>query len=1001
MSELAGWNTAEPTSIMDVVLRRVSSATFVGRADELALLDGALERTPSFAFVAGESGVGKTRLVDEFEARATAAGARVLIGHCLELGGTVFPYAPLVDALRPVARELAECGSDLELPDGTRAALAELLPEFGEGREAERTSQARLFEALLGLIERLGRQRPVALVLEDLHWADPSTRDFLVFLVRSARTESLTLLATYRSDELHRRHPLRPVLAELERVPGVQRIALERFSRDEVDQQLAGILDEAPDRSLGDRLYARGQGNPLYTEELLAASASSVGELPETLRDALLTRFERLPAAAQEVMRVAAVVERPMSHAMLQALSALEPDALLDGAREAVAHQLLVTHPDGTYAFRHALVGEAIYEDLLPGERTALHAALAEALEADPALLGDVPAATVSAELACHWQGAHDLPRALGASVVAGLAAQRVYADREALRHFERALEIWDRVPDAAARSGMSRVEVLRAAAAVAGDAFEAGRAVSLQREALAETGEDAPPLELARMHAELGRYLRHVSEHDESDSELERALELLPPDAELERARLREQYAKSLMLRGYVREGLAEAAAVAREARRLGDATVEAGAMNTEGFSRAALGDVDEGARLLRAAVELASREGTPSDHVRAVINLSEALDLSGRTDEALAVVRATLPLVHADAEPSSYDTFLETQQAYELLRLGRTAEAAAVLPARVPGDAIGSTPMFVIAVRAQIAMVRGDDAAARHSLDKFRRQHLGSRDPQWFEALEVMTAMLAARENRLEDARAAAARGIAATEPTDEAARLIKLIWVALMVEADGAERAIALGEPFDEATATTLRTRLAAARARSGQWAEGPRYAMLAAAEATRLDHALGRAGPDPGAWLSAAAAFDEIALPWPAAYGRLRAAEACVAAGERAGAVAPLTAARVSAERMEAAPLIDAADALARRARIRLDEAPEAEPAPREALPLGLTPREHEVLLLVAEGRTNREIGEQLYMSEKTASVHVSRILAKLDVGGRVEAAAVAHRLGLAR
>ena len=290
------------------------------------------------------------------------------------------------------------------------------------------------------------------------------------------------------------------------------------------------------------------------------------------------------------------------------------------------------------------------------------------------------------------------------------------------------------------------------------------------------------------------------------------------------------------------------------------------------------------------------------------------------------------------------------------------------------MPGDAIGSTPMFVIAVRAQIAMVRGDDAAARHSLDKFRRQHLGSRDPQWFEALEVMTAMLAARENRLEDARAAAARGIAATEPTDEAARLIKLIWVALMVEAQGAERAMALGEPFDEATATTLRTRLAAARARPGQWAEGPRYATLAAAEASRLDHALCRAEPDPGAWLSAAAGFDEIALPWPAAYARLRAAEAFVAAGERAGAVGPLTAARASAERMEAAPLIDAADALARRARIRLDEAPEPEPAPREAPPLGLTPREHEVLLLVAEGRTNREIGELLYMSGPPACTY---------------------------
>ena len=304
VSELPGWNTAEPTSIMDVVLRRVSSATFVGRADELALLDGALDcsRTPSFAFVAGESGVGKSRLVAEFEARATAAGARVLIGHCLELGGTVFPYAPA--GRRPPARRARARRVRIgpRAPRRHARGPRRTAPRVRRGpRGGASTSQARLFEALLALIERLGRQGPVALVLEDLHWADPSTRDFLVFLVRSARTEPVTLLATYRSDELHRRHPLRPVLAELERVPGVQRIALERFSREEVDQQLAGILDEAPDQTLGDRLYARGQGNPLYTEELLAASAAGVGELPETLRDALLGRFERLPSAAQEV----------------------------------------------------------------------------------------------------------------------------------------------------------------------------------------------------------------------------------------------------------------------------------------------------------------------------------------------------------------------------------------------------------------------------------------------------------------------------------------------------------------------------------------------------------------------------------------------------------------------------------------------------------------------------------------------------------------------------
>jgi DNA-binding CsgD family transcriptional regulator len=222
--------------------------------------------------------------------------------------------------------------------------------------------------------------------------------------------------------------------------------------------------------------------------------------------------------------------------------------------------------------------------------------------------------------------------------------------------------------------------------------------------------------------------------------------------------------------------------------------------------------------------------------------------------------------------------------------------------------------------------------------------------------------------------------------------------LLWASLTVEAEAAERASALGEPFDDATARTLQERLANARGLPGQWAEGPCYGQLAEAELTRIAHALGRGEPDPARWLEAAAAFDALALPFPAAYARLRAAEAFVAAGKRTAAAAPLTMARDAAEAMEAAPLLASADALARRARIRFEEEPDTVEAPEPA-PLGLTPREHEVLLLVAEGRTNREIGEQLFMSEKTASVHVSRILAKLDVGGRVEAAAVAHRLGL--
>jgi predicted ATPase len=512
------------------VLRRVSSPRFVGRADELAALEAALARTPAFCFVAGESGVGKSRLVGELESRAGAAGARVLVGRCLELGDTVYPYAPLVDALRPVVHEI-------DPPPAHRAALAELLPELGEPAAAASgnssfavrspaapagepraaspagdlpatlLAKGRLLEALLALLEELGREQPLLLVIEDLHWADPSTRDFLVYLVCSARSERLCVVATYRSDELHRRHPLQPVLAELERASGAERIALDRFDRDEVADQLAGILDEPPDPSLADRLYERGGGNALYTEELLAASGAGVHELPDTLRDVLLARVERLPEAAQDVVRIAAVVERPVRHGMLEAVSRRSPEEVLEGAREAVAHQVLLTTAGETYAFRHALVGEAVHDDLLPGERTALHAAVGEAIERDPELLGDVSPARVAADLACHWRGALDLPRALGAAVQAGLAARRVYAHSEALRHFESALETWERVPDAAERAGMTRSELLRAAAGMAVDGFHAGRAVALQREAIAAGADHAI------LYAELADYLREAND--------------------------------------------------------------------------------------------------------------------------------------------------------------------------------------------------------------------------------------------------------------------------------------------------------------------------------------------------------------------------------------------------------------------------------------------------------------------------------------------------------
>jgi predicted ATPase len=619
--------------MVDVSLR-VTSPVFVGRAAELERLSAGLDRAaggePAFAFVGGESGVGKTRLLREFEARARARGARVLLGQCLELGGAQIPYAPLTAALRPLVRGLTDADAE-SLPAGTRNALAELLPELGgtgtRADEEPRARQGRLFEALLALLERLGRSQPVLLAIEDLHWADGSTRDFITFLVRSAREERLALVVTYRSDELHRRHPLRPLLAELERAAGVDRIALERFDRAEVDEQLTGILTEPPPEELAERLFTRSQGNPLFTEELLAASEDGgTWLLPETLRDVLIARVERLSPAAQAVVRVAAVVDRPATHALLEAVTELPPAELMEGAREAVAHQVLVIGEGGLYSFRHALVGEAVHGDLLPGEDTALHARIAAAIEARPELLGDVHEKTIAAELACHWRNAHELSRALGANVRAGLAAKRVYAYEVAQRQLERALELWDRVPDAEERAGMDRSALLRAAGTCASALGLASRAVALTREALAALDAEREPVRAAELYKRLGTYLRQAGSGSDSFAAFDRAIALLPPGPSELRARVLEERAKVEMLLGRFSQASETVGKALEAARAVGAERIEVGALITLGFARAGLGDESGGIATMREAHARAGAIGSPAERSRAAVNLSEA---------------------------------------------------------------------------------------------------------------------------------------------------------------------------------------------------------------------------------------------------------------------------------------------------------------------------------------------------------------------------------------
>jgi len=426
---------------------RVASPTFIGRIEELELLEAARGRAadadPAVVLVGGEAGVGKTRLVAELSVRCTADMTRVLVGGCVPVGDGALPYAPVVEVLRVL---LADLGADAMrgLVGPSWPEVARLLPALGAPDRiglSDQAAQARLFELLLGLFGRLGEQGPLVLVVEDLHWADRSTRDLLAFLIRNLRWQRILLVVTYRSDEPGQQR-LGPYLAELDRAGRVERLELARLDQAQTRAQLVGILGAAPAAELVDGVFARSEGNPFFTEELLAVVRAGSGELPATLRDLLRGRVQAPPEQARHVLEVVAVAGRQVPHRLLATVAGLD-DRQLDGAlREAVASQLLVTAPgqDG-YDVRHALVREVIDADLLPGERARLHATLAAAIAAHPAQAGG--GATMAAELAYHWEAAGELERALPAAIEAGVQAERTFAFAEALRHYERALEQW------------------------------------------------------------------------------------------------------------------------------------------------------------------------------------------------------------------------------------------------------------------------------------------------------------------------------------------------------------------------------------------------------------------------------------------------------------------------------------------------------------------------------------------------------------------------------
>jgi DNA-binding CsgD family transcriptional regulator/RecA/RadA recombinase len=996
---------------------RISSPVLVGRAEQLAELDAALapalRNGPSVILVGGEAGVGKSRLVKEFTARAQGAGTRVLTGGCVELGTDGLPFAPFTAVLRELVRELGADGVAGLLPSGVTRDFARLLPEFGTAtaETGDIVARARLFEQMLALLERLADDQPVVLVIEDAHWADRSSRDLLAFLVgRQQILDRVLIVVTYRSDELHRTHPLRPLLAELGRLSWVDRMELPRLDRLHADELVTRLLGYEPEPSLADEVYRRAEGNPLFVEELLCCDCDRrlSASLPESLRDLLLVSVRRLPEETQEVLGAASAGGQYCGHQLLTAVTGLTDDALSRALRPAVAANVLTADADG-YAFRHGLIREAILDDLLPSDLTRLHSRFAEALEADPGL---VPPGRAVIEQAHHWYAAHDTAGALASSWCAAAAAGGALAHAEQLTLLDRVLELWDKVPDADQRIGASQLSVLEQAAAVARTAGENEKGAAYASAALDLIDPAADPARAALL-LETRALGRHRSQ-EEVAADLRAALDLVPPGlADTARARVLITLAKHGW-HSYDPQAAAmdEALTLARQA---GDAVLEARALTHLAAVQTQSGDDAAALDMLGRARTTAEREGAYEELLQAVINESHVLEGMGEHERAAAAARAGIVSAEKYGVARSSGTFLAINVAEPLISLGRWDEATEVLEHALALSP--SRPNIRASLRqlaGEIALRRGDLASAGEHATAARAalttdSYQGHRG-QYFMPLAQLEIELRLAEGKAADALGAAADAVSGPDLALDS----RYAWPLLTAAARAVNAQAARREQADQAADLLTRVRSVAAALpahgpvqRANQLtftAEALRAAGETVGEAgtpgrIRGSQDTGRRDAAPhdmvAAFDAAAAAWERLGQPYPLAAALLRGAAAALAGADRDGAAQRLRRATDIAGPLGAGPLLQEARDLGRSGGIR----PARAARNREsAAPLGLTAREFEVLRLVTVGRSNPEIAAQLFISPKTASVHVSNILAKMGVASRGEAAAAAHRQG---
>ncbi|QGN48480.1 helix-turn-helix transcriptional regulator [Micromonospora sp. WMMD558] len=954
----------------------VDGAPLVGRADLVkavrsALLGAVAQGHTAAVFLSGESGVGKSRLLREVGAGLRDAGALVLTGACLDIGDAS-PLHPLLQALRRFDAELTASHAR------TASAVRGLLGMFAE-ETAGSDSAGALLERVSRGLHLIAEGRPLVLVLDDLQWVDRSTRQLLLYLLAGLGDLQVSVLAAVRAESLQGAHPLRRVLTELRRLRTVQVIDLAPLDRAATDQLAAAVVGRPLTPDAADLVWQRSGGNPFVVEELARDLRDGRDGLSDNVREIFLSRVDALPQHAHSVVHAVAAGVEPVEHWLLAKVVRLPEDELIEAVRAAVAHRLLVGADDG-YRLRHRLVAEVLEHELLPAERAALHRRYAEALTAAPDELHQ-------ARLAHHWRLAGEPARALPAAVAAAEEAERLHGYAEAHRHWSAALQLAD---PPAAGAAVDRVTLLERAAEAAHHCGEHARALALLEE-LAASDADRPACAL---HIRRARYLAAAGRSALAEAEYQRALDN-PDCTPGERATAAAHLAELLLHLGRY----ADAGRRAREALEL-SAAVEGStsevvlASAALGFSEAYLEDPDSGLAAVRRALETAERAGRPEDVACAYLHLAELLTGPLNVlEEGVVVARRGAERVAELGLGRTYETRLLAIATNGLFRVGQWAEAEKVVAAALRHRPSGADAVELLLARCRLSVGYGDIEAADRDLDAVATVLAGG-GARHVIPLLTLRAGLAMWQGRHDLARQAVQRGLTESR-SDDVTILAALVWHGLRAEAEAhASRTV------DVDPTAVRRLREAAERVARKSASAPPAvrnvvdaFLALCAAEVSRLD------GSDPELWARSVAEWDRRNHPYPAAYSRLRQAEALLARRSRSATAGKLLrAAYQVAQGLGAVPLTSEIRTLAGRARVSLEERDTASGVSAAASCDGdelavLTAREREVLSAVAEGLTNKEIGQRLFISERTIGVHVSHIFDKLHVRTRVQASAI--------